>query len=384
MDFELPQELAALKEAAARFAEERIAPAAQEWDRTGGYPDSILAELGRQGFLGIIAPEEYGGAGGSYLSFAVILEEIARHDGGLALAVEAHNGLAIGHILLAGSEEQKRRFIPPMASGDRLGSWCLTEPGAGTDAAAIRTSAVRDGSDWVLNGSKQFITNGARAGTLVVTASTAPNEGRRGISAFIVERETQGLSVGKHEEKLGMRSSDTVSLHFEDARVPGEQLLGKEGGAFEDVKRALVGGRAMIAAISLGLARGAVEKSVQYANEREAFGRQIIDHELIQAKLADMVTQLQAARLLVYRNARLLDEGRATAVESAMTKLFASEMATRVCMEAIQVHGGYGYLSDYDVERYMRDAKLCEIGEGTSEILRVLIARSLRNGEAGS
>ncbi len=379
MDFDLPEELVVLKEAAARFAADRIAPHAQEWDRAGAFPDSILEELARQGFLGILVPEEHGGAGGDHLSFAVILEEIARHDGGLALAVEAHNGLAVQHILQAGTEAQKDEFLPVLARGESLGAWCLTEPGAGTDAAAIRTSAVRDGEEWVLNGSKQFITNGSRAGTFVVVAAT----GNDGLSAFIVDGDASGLSVGEKEKKLGMRSSDTVSVHLEDVRVSADRLLGESGRAFDDVKRVLVGGRVMISALSLGLARGALEESVEYANERESFGRPIIEHQLIQSKLADMVTRIEAGRLLVYRGARLLDEGRETVFDSAVTKLFTSEMATDICMDAIQIHGGYGYLSEYDVERYMRDAKLCEIGEGTSEILRVLIARSLQERPGG-
>ena len=287
--------------------------------------------------------------------------------------------LASAHIRLAGSEAQKQRFLPPLATGKHLGCWCLTEPGAGTDAAALSSLAVRDGDDWLLNGSKQFITSGARAGTYVVIARTDPEAGREGISAFIVERGTPGLTTGALEDKLGMRSSDTVAVHLEDCRVPADQLLGAEGHAFDDVKEVLEGGRIMISAVSLGLAQAAVDRSVAYANERETFGKAIIEHQLIQAKLADMVTQLHAARLLVYRSASRLDAGRETPLDSAMTKLFSSEMATKVCMDAIQVLGGYGYLKEYDVERFMRDAKLCEIGEGTSEILRVLIARSLRS-----
>ena len=378
MDFDLPEELVALKEVAAQFTAERVAPHAQGWDREGRYPDDVLAALGEQGFLGALVPEEYGGAGGGYRELAILLEELARGDGGLALAVEAHSALASAHILLAGNEAQKRRYLGPLATGKHLGAWCLTEPGSGTDAAALAARATRDGDDWILNGSKQFITNGARAGVLVVLARTDPEAGRAGISAFVVERDAAGLTTGSLEDKLGMRSSDTVAVHLEDVRVPGDQLLGAEGHAFDDAKQVLEGGRVMISAVSLGLAQAALDRSVAYANERETFGRPIIDHELIQAKLADMVTQVGAARLLVHRSAARLEAGSETPLDSAITKLFSSEMATRVCMEAIQVHGGYGYLKDYDVERYMRDAKLCEIGEGTSEILRVLIARELR------
>lgn len=379
MDFDLPEELVALKEVAARFTAEHVTPHARAWDREGRYPDEVLAALGEQGFLGALVPEEYGGAGGGYLTLAVILEELARGDGGLALAVEAHSALAGMHIRLAGSEEQKKRFLPSLAAGEHLGCWCLTEPGSGTDAAALAATAVRDGDDWVLNGSKQFITNGARAGIYVVLARTDPELRRGGISAFILERDTPGLTTGALEDKLGMRSSDTVAVHLENVRAPGDRLLGTEGQAFDDAKEVLEGGRIMISALSLGFAQAAVDRSVAYGNERETFGKPIIERQLIQAKLADMVTQLHAAHLLVHRSAARLDAGRETPLDSAITKLFSSEMATRVCMEAIQIHGGYGYLKDYDVERYMRDAKLCEIGEGTSEILRVLIARSFRH-----
>jgi len=379
MHFDLPEELAALKEMAGLFVAEHVAPHARAWEREGEYPDETLTLLGAQGFLGALVPEEYGGSDGSYLSLAIILEELARGDGGLALAVEAHNALASRHVLMAGTKAQKARFLPPLARGEHLGCWCLTEPDAGTDAAALQTTATSDGNGWVLNGSKQFITNGRRAGTYVVMARTAPEKGRHGISAFILERDTPGLTTGAPEDKLGMRSSDTVTVHLEDVRVPGSQLLGTPGRAFDDAKEVLEGGRIMISAVSLGLAGAAVDRSVAYANERQAFGKPILEHQLIGSKLADMVAQLEAARLLVYRSATRLDEGRETSLDSAVTKLFSSEMATRVCMDAIQVHGGYGYLKDYDVERYMRDAKLCEIGEGTSEILRVLIARSLRS-----
>ena len=380
MHFDLPEELVALRAAVARFAKEQVAPHAQAWDRAEGYPDEMVQVLGDQGFMGILVPEEYGGTDGDHMQFAIVLEEIARHDGGLALAVEAHNGLCCQHILVAGTPEQKMRWLPALASGERIGSWCLTEPVSGTDAAAMRTRAVGDGDSWVLNGAKQFVTNGARAGTFVILAVTDPSKGKRGISAFVVDRDTPGLSTGKPEEKLGMRSSDTVSLNMEDVRVPGDQLLGAVDEGFRDVKRVLLGGRIMISALALGLARGALEESVRYANQRETFGKPIARRQLIQAKLADMVTQSEAARALLYRAVQLLDDGKATAQDAAITKLFISEMATRVCLEAVQVHGGYGYLRDYNVERYLRDAKLCEIGEGTSEILRVIIARSVSAG----
>ena len=380
MDFDLSEELMALRAAVARFAKEQVAPHAQAWDRAEGYPDEMPQVLGQQGFMGILVPEEYGGADGDHMQFAIVLEEIARHDGGLALAVEAHNGLCCRHILVAATPEQKKRWLPALASGARIGSWCLSEPGSGTDAAALRTLAVRDGDSWVLNGAKQFVTNGVRAGTYVVMAVTDPSKGKRGISAFVVDRDTPGLSTGKPEDKLGMRSSDTVSLNMEDVRVPGDQLLGVIDNAFRDVELVLLGGRIMISALALGLARGALEDSVRYANERETFGKPIARRQLIQAKLADMVTQSEAARALLYRAVQLLDDGKATTQDAAVTKLFISEMATKACLEAIQVHGGYGYLREYNVERYLRDAKLCEIGEGTSEILRVIIARGVARG----
>ncbi len=380
MDFDLPDELVALQAAVARFATDQIAPHAQEWDRLESYPDEMVQALGHQGFMGIMVPEKYGGGGGDHMQLAIVIEEIARHDGGLALAVEAHNGLCCQHILIAATPEQKRRWLPALASGEQIGSWCLSEPGSGTDAAALRTQAVKDGPAWVLNGAKQFVTNGARAGTFVIMAVTDPSKGKRGISSFVVERDTPGLSTGNPEGKLGMRSSDTVVLNLEDVRVPEDQLLGVVDEGFRDVKRVLLGGRIMISALALGLARGATEESVRYANQRETFGKPIARRQLIQAKLADMVTQSEAARALLYRAIRLLDDGKATAQDAAITKLFISEMATKACMEAIQVHGGYGYLRDYNVERYLRDAKLCEIGEGTSEILRVIIARGVVAG----
>lgn len=377
MNFDLPEELAALKEATARFAREEIAPHAQDWDREEGYPDDMIQKLGKQGYLGILVPEEFEGAGGSYMAFAIILEELARHDGGLALAVEAHNGLCCQHLCLAANDTQKKRFLPALATGERIGSWCLSEPNSGTDAAAMRTRAKKDGNEWVLNGTKQFITNGNRAGTYVVTAVTDPEKGKHGISAFAVERGTPGLSTGKPEEKLGMRSSDTVCVFLEDVRVPKENLLGEEGTGFLTAMNVLERGRVMISALSVGLARGAMEESYRYAQERKAFGKAIGRFQSIQSKLADMAMEIEAARLMVYRGATALDEGRSIPFEAATVKVFSSEMATRVCMDAIQIHGGYGYLRDYNVERYMRDAKLCEIGEGTSEILRVLIAKQL-------
>lgn len=377
MDFSVPDELVLLRTAARKFAEEHLAPHAQDWERAGQFPDAMIGLLGEQGFMGILIPEEYGGAGSNYQAFATVLEELARHDGGLALAVEAHNGLACQHILIAGNDAQKQCYLPPLAAGAQIGSWCLTEPNSGSDAIAMETAAVRDGDNWVLNGSKQFITNGNRAGTYVVMAVTDADASPRGITTFIVERGAPGLTVGKPEEKLGMRSSDTVAVYLENVRVPDSQRLGAVDKGFDDVKQVLEHGRVMISALSVGFARGALEEAGRYARERKAFGKSLAQFQSIQNKLADMATDVEAGRLMLYHAAYLLDLGQCSIQKAAMTKLFTSEMATKACMEAIQILGGYGYLRDYNVERYMRDAKLCEIGEGTSEVMRILIAREI-------
>lgn len=377
MDFTLPEELESLREMARRFAESEIAPYAAAWDEAENYPDEMIGKLGEQGFMGIMVPEAYGGGGGNHTMFAIVLEELARHDGGLCLAVEAHNGLCCGHILQGGSEEQKQKYLPTLARGEQLGAWCLTEPGSGSDAAALKTRAVKDGDHYVLNGTKQFITNGERAGTYVITARTSEGEGSRGISAFVVEKGTPGLSTGKREKKLGMRSSDTVQVILEDCRVPAENLLGTEGEGFKDVKAVLESGRAVIAAMSVGFARGALEDAAAYAKERQAFKQPIFDFQAIQHKLAEMAIQVEAGRLLAYQACTRKDQGLPTRYEAPVAKLFCAQMATQVCLDAIQVLGGYGYLSEYNVERYMRDAKLIEIGEGTNEVMKNLIARNL-------
>jgi len=371
------EELEMVRQAARSFAEENVKPHAQEWERQGRFPDEILPKLGELGFMGILVPEEYGGAGGNYQMFGAVLEELARHDGGLALCVEAHNGLCLEHILIDATEEQKQKYVPPLAKGEKIGSWCLTEPGSGSDAAALATRAVRDGDHYVLNGAKQFITNGSRASTFVVTARTGTKGDQSDISAFVVERDTPGLSIGKREDKLGMRSSDTVVVSLEDCRVPAENLLGEEGKGFETVKRVLQRGRVMVATLSIGFARGGLEEAARYAREREAFGKPIANFQMVQQKLADMACAYEASRALVYSAAAKLDRGEYSIYEAAVAKLLASESATKICMDAIQILGGYGYLRDYNVERYMRDAKLIEIGEGTSEVMRILIAKNL-------
>lgn len=378
MDFALPDDLKMLRDMARKFAASQIGPHAREWDREGQIPSEVVAELAKLGFMGVLVPQELGGAGISYLGMTVIIEEIARHCGGTALMLAAHNGLCLGHITLAANEEQKKRFVPKLASGEMMGAWALTEPSCGSDAAALRTTAVRDGDDWVINGSKNFITNGHRAGIFVVLAKTDMDaENTKSISTFVIERDTPGLEIGPKEDKLGMRASDTVPLSFENCRVPGNQLIGKINNGFMDTLKVLERGRITIASLSIGLARGALEESLRYAGEREQFGKPIASHQAIQFMLADMAMEIDAARLLARKAAVLQDAGKSSKLESSMAKLYASEMATRAALAAIQIHGGYGYLKDVPVERYMRDAKLCEIGEGSSQIQRMIIARDL-------
>ncbi len=377
MDFTFTEEQEMLRDAARSFAETEIAPYAQEWDKNCAYPEEMIKKLGEQGFMGILIPEEYSGAGCGYMEFAIILEELARHDGGLALAVEAHNGLACQHILIGGNEEQKKKYLPALAAGDQIGAWCLTEPNSGSDAIAMETTATRDGDDWILNGSKQFITNGHRAQTYVVMTVTDPEASPRGITAFVVERDTPGLSTGKKEEKMGMRSSDTVVVSLDNVRVPDAQRLNDVNKGFDDVKKVLEHGRVMISALCQGLTRGALEVAAQYAQERVAFGKPIARFQSIQNKLADLAVGYEAGNLLLYRSASMLDQGTCSIKQAAMCKLFISENTTKSCLEAIQVLGGYGYLAEYNVERFLRDAKLCEIGEGTSEVMRILIAKHI-------
>ncbi|MCP4590832.1 MAG: acyl-CoA dehydrogenase [bacterium] len=378
MDYELPEDVVMLRDMARKFAADKIGPNAREWDRTGEIPGEIIKELGELGFLGMRVPPEYGGAGLGYLAVSAIIEELACHCGGTALMVAAQNGLGGGHLMVGGNEAQKKKYLPLLAKGELFGSWCLSEPSSGSDAAALKTTAVLDGDTWVLNGSKVFVTNGARAGIFLIHARTDPEAPKaKGISTFIVERDAPGLEISPKEDKMGMRASDTVQLTLDDVRVPQENLVGELNRGFYDVMTVLEGGRITIGALSVGLGRGAFEQATQYATEREQFGKPLAKHQAIQFKLADMAVQVDAARLLVRKAAMLQDAGRSSNLESAMAKLYASEMATRVCLEAIQIHGGYGYLKDMPVERLMRDAKLCEIGEGSSEIQRMVIARRL-------
>jgi hypothetical protein len=377
MDFELSGEQAQLRKTVREFAERELAPHSREWDEKQGFPRDVFSRLGGLGVAGCCWPEEYGGSGLSTLDWAVVMEELARVDAGVALSLAAHHSLCSAHVHLAGSEEQKRRFLPPLARGEKVGCWGLTEPGSGSDAGGMRTTAVRDGRHWVLNGSKNFITNGGIADTAVVMAVTDRAAGKKGISAIVVERGTPGFRSGKKEDKLGVRSSDTSELAFEDCRVPAENLLGREGMGFVDTLKILDKGRVGIAAFAVGIAQAALEASMRYAHERKQFGHPIADFQAIQFKVAEMATKTEAARLLTWRAASLADAERTHTAESAMAKLFASESSVEVALEAIQIHGGYGYLKDYPVERYLRDAKIGTIGEGTSEVQRLVIARQL-------
>lgn len=377
MELELSDDLRALQETARRFAEEHIKPHARDWDRDAEIPRSVVKALAELGFLGIFTPTEYGGCGFGDLEGTVIMEEIARHCGGTALMLDAHNALCSAHILLAAGDEQKSKYLPKLARGDYLGAWALSEPGCGSDAAALKTTATLEGDHWVLNGSKQWITNGYFAGIYVVMARTAPDGGARGISAFLVERDTPGFIIGKKEDKLGMRASDTVGLTFDQCRIPKNSLCGKLNEGFLDAMRVLERGRITISALSLGLGRGALEEALAYSFQRTAFGKPLFEHQSIQFMLADMSLEMEAGRLLTRKAAVLSDAGKKCNFDASIAKLFTSETATRACMNAIQILGGNGYTKEFPVERYMRDAKLCEIGEGSSQIQRMIIARQL-------
>jgi hypothetical protein len=377
MDFELSDEQALLRKTVRDFAERELAPHAREWDERQGFPREVFARLGGLGLAGACWPEEYGGSSLSTLDWAIVMEELARVDAGVALSLAAHHSLCSAHLHLAGTEEQKRRFLPPLARGERVGCWGLTEPGSGSDAGGMRTTAVRNGDHWVLNGSKNFITNGGLADTAVVMAVTDRGAGKKGISAFVVERGTPGFRSGKKEDKLGVRSSDTSELVLEDCRLPLGSLLGREGMGFVDTLKILDKGRIGIAAFSVGIAQAALEVSMRYARERKQFGHPIADFQAVQFKVAEMATKTEAARLLTWRAAAMADAGKAHTAESSMAKLFASEASVEIALEAIQIHGGYGYVKEYPVERHLRDAKIGTIGEGTSEVQRLVIARQL-------
>ena len=375
MEFRPSAEMELVRKNVREFAEKEIKPIAREFDASGEFPSKTVVKMGELGLLGLLVPTDLGGAGASTLEYAVAVEEIARVDGSHALIMAAHNGLCTGNIMIAATDDQKRRYVPDLAAGKKIGAWGLTEPSVGSDAAGMKTTAVRRGDSYVLNGSKNFCTNAPVAGTFVLTAKTDPAKGSRGVSAFIVEKGTPGLHVGKMEDKLGMRASATSQVLLDDCRVPRENLLGKEGEGFVNALKTLDGGRIAIGALGLGIAQGAFEEAVAYAKQREQFGQPIAQFQGVQWHLADMAVKIEASRMLVYRAAWLRDQGRPFKAEASMAKLFASEAAMWVTTKAVQVHGGYGYIKDYPVERMFRDAKLCEIGEGTSEIQRVVIAR---------
>jgi len=377
VNFDLSEEQELLRQTVRDFAAREIASGASARDEAGQFPIELIPKMADLGLLGIHIPQDYGGAGLDALSGAIIIEEIARVDGAIALIIASHNALCAGHILSFANQPQKKKYLPSLASGERLGAWALTEPGSGSDAAALRTTATRDKDYWVLAGEKQFVTQGSTAGIYVIMASTNHGQGQRGISAFIVERGTPGLSVGKIEKKLGVRASDTAALHLQELRVPKENLLGELNDAFADVMRILQGGRIGIAAMAVGIARGAFEEALKYAEQRKQFGKPIAGFQAIQWMLADMATEIDAARLLVHRAAQLKDSGQPFSKAASQAKLYAAETAMRATIKAIQIHGGYGYLKDYSVERYFRDAKLCEIGEGTSEVQRMIIAKEM-------
>jgi alkylation response protein AidB-like acyl-CoA dehydrogenase len=378
VEFHFTDEQEQLRRGVREFAEGEIAPHVMEWDEASHFPMEIIPKLGEMGLLGIIFPEQYGGAGLGYTEYVIAIEELARVDGSVGLIVAAHNSLCSNHIFKFGSEAQKKKYLAPLAQGKKIGAWSLTEPEAGSDAGGTRTTAVRDGGHWVLNGAKTFTTNGHYADVCVAMAVTDKSKGSHGISAFILEKGMAGFRPGKKENKLGMRASDTSEVIFSDCRVPKENMLGPEGDGFIGSLKILDGGRISIAALGLGMARGALEAATRYAKQRKQFGQPISEFQAIQFKLADMATEVEAARLLVYQAAWLADEGKSRFTrEASMAKLFASEVAVRVANECVQIHGGYGFIKDYPAEKYYRDVKLCTIGEGTSEIQKLVIARQL-------
>jgi alkylation response protein AidB-like acyl-CoA dehydrogenase len=377
MDFRLTEEQALLRRSVREFAETEIRPHVREWDEDQHFPIELVPKLASIGLLGIQFPEEYGGAAMGAVDYCICIEEIARVDPGVALSLAAHNGLCSAHIFLFGNDEQKRKYLTPLARGEKIGAWGLTESTSGSDAAGMRTTATRAGECWVLNGSKAFTTHGRVGDVMVVMAVTDRAAGTKGISAFVVEKGTPGMTAGKKEDKLGMRASDTSEVLFENCRIPSDQMIGAEGQGFVETMQVLDAGRIGIAALAVGLAQGAYEAAVSYARERKAFGKPIGSFQAMQWKLADAATKIEAARLLTYRAAYLKERGERTTLESSMAKLYASEIAVKVADDCVQIHGGYGFVKDYPAEKYFRDVKLTTIGEGTSEIQRLVIARQL-------
>lgn len=377
MQFDLTEEQQQVKKMVREFAEAEIKPHVMAWDEAQQFPRELFTKMGELGLTGVIFPEEFGGAGMGYVEYATVIEEIARVCGSVGLSIAAHNSLCTNHLYQYGTPEQKQKYVTPLAKGEKLGAWALTEPSSGSDASGMKTIAVKRDGGWMINGAKNFITHGISSDICVVLAITNREMRSRGISAFVVERGTKGFLAGKKENKLGVRASETASIIFEDCWVPNENLLGERGRGFVNAMQVLDGGRISIAALALGIAQGAYEAALKYSQERRQFNQPIFDFEAIQFKLADMATQIDAARLLTLRAAWLKDNKRPTTRESAMAKLYASEIAVKVAEEAIQIHGGYGYTKDYPAEKYWRDSKLCTIGEGTSEVQRLVIARQL-------
>jgi len=377
LDFQLTDEQQQLRRSVREFAEREILPNVMKWDEAGEFPLATIKELGKLGLMGVVFPPDLGGAGMGYVEYVTAIEELSRVDGSVGIIVAAHTSLCANHIFLAGNQQQKHKYLPRLASGEFIGAWGLTEPGSGSDAGSARMSAVRNKHGWILNGTKTFCTNGHYADVLVVIAVTDRAAHTHGLSAFIVEKGAKGFRPGKKENKLGLRASDTAELIFEDCLIPEENLVGAEGNGFIDAMRVLDGGRISIAALSLGMAQGAYEAALNYSKQRKQFGRAISDFQAIQWKLADMATEIDAARLLTMRSASMKDAGMKTTLESSMAKLYASEVAVKCANEGVQIHGGYGFIKDYPAEKFYRDVKLCTIGEGTSEIQRMVIARQI-------
>lgn len=378
LSFDLTEDHLMIRNSVRDFAERYIAPDVIERDTKKEFPHELIKMLAGQGLLGIYHEEKYGGGGFDTISFCLAIEEIARWDASLALTVASHTSLAAGHIALAGNHNQKKKYLTQLTAGEKLGAWCLTEPGSGSDASGLKTNAVKEGDNWIINGSKIFITQGSVGGIYIVLAKTDSASGTKGISTFIIEREWDGVTPGAPMHKLGMNSSDTTEVVFENVKVPGENLLGEPGNGFIDTMKILDGGRIGIGALSVGIARGALEESMKYARERKQFGKPIGDFQAIEHKMVNMAVEIDAARLLVHRAAWLKDQDRPYTKEASMAKLFASEMAERAALDAVQIHGGYGYTKEYHVERFMRDMKLMTIGEGTSEIQRLILAREIK------
>jgi len=374
---ELDENQIAIRNTIREFAEQQIKPRVMEFDESQKFPMELMQQLGELGFLGILVPEEFGGSGLGYVEYALIVEELARIDPSISLSVAAHNGLCTNHINVFASDELKKKYLPDLATGRKIGAWGLTEPGSGSDAAAMQTTAVKNGNYYILNGSKNFITHGGVGETAVIMCITDKSKNKKGISALILEKGTKGFSVGKKENKLGMRASETTQLIFDNCSVPGENLIGNEGEGFMQAMKILEGGRISIAALSVGLAQGCLEASLAYSKERKQFNKSLSEFQATQFKLADIATEVEAARLMTLKAARMKDEKKDILEVASKAKLFASEVATRAANEAVQIFGGYGYVKDYPVEKFYRDVKLLTIGEGTSEVQRIVIARTL-------